>query len=85
MLPNDTEPKLHLLVSDRTRELCRVAMPLASVANLEHLFPDEDLQEVKMAGVDFAAIIARVEKSGYAPQTLIETRTPKRSYKIWID
>lgn len=85
MSPNDTEPKLHLLVSDQTRELCRVAMPLASVANLEHLFPDEDLQEVLRAGVDFSAIIARVEKSGYAPQTVIETRTPNRSYKIWID
>ena len=85
MSSNDTEPKLHLLVSDRTRELCRVAMPLASVANLEHLFPDEDLKEVQRAGVDFAAIIERVEMSGYAPQTLIETRTPNRSYKIWID
>lgn len=85
MASNDSEPKLHLLVSDRTRELCRVAMPLTSVTNLEHLFPDEDLQEVRRAGIDFAAIIARVEKSGYAPQTLIETRTPNRSYKIWID
>lgn len=84
MLPTDAEPKLHLLVSDPTRELCRVAMPLHSVANLEHLFPDEDLEIVKRGGVNFPAIIARAENSGYAPQTLIEVETPYRSYRIWI-
>jgi hypothetical protein len=84
MLPSDSEPKLHLLVSDSTRELCRAAMPLSSVANLEHLFPDEDLQVVRATGIDFASIISRAENSGYAPQTLIDTRTPHRSYRIWI-
>lgn len=84
MLPVDNEPKLHFLVFNSARELCRVAMPLASVNNLEDLFPDEDLKRVKAAGVDFRGVIARALASKCAPQTLIETSTSERSYKIWI-
>lgn len=85
MLPTDVGPKLQLLVYDSVRELCRVAMPLASVDNLEHLFPDEDLVVVKQTGVNFAEVIASVHASGFAPQTLIDVQTPKRSYRIWIE
>lgn len=85
MLPTDVGPKLQLLVYDSARELCRVAMPLASVDNLEHLFPDEDLHVVKQAGVDFERIIAGAHASGLAPQTLIDVKTPKRCYRIWIE
>ena len=60
-------------------------MPLASVDNLEHLFPDEDLKVVKAHGVDFPQIIQRVQMSGFAPQTLIDAQTPSRSYRIWIE
>jgi hypothetical protein len=60
-------------------------MPVGAVENLEHLFPDEDLREVKAAGLDFPAIVLRARQSSYAPQTLIETRTLKRSYKVWIE
>ena len=84
MLQTDDGPKLQLLVYDSTRELCRVAMPLASVQNLEHLFPDEDLARVKQQGVDFGRVIAGAHASGYAPQTLIDVQTPSRSYRIWI-
>jgi hypothetical protein len=84
MLPEDNGTKLNFLVFNSTRELCRVAMPLASVSNLENLFPDEDLKVVKAMGVDFAAVIARALASECAPQTLIEASTSERSYKIWI-
>jgi len=76
---------LHLLVSNSVKELCRVVMPLASVNNLEDLFPDDDLSSVKSAGVDFSAVIARARASGFAAQTLIETSTSERTYRIWIE
>lgn len=60
-------------------------MPVVAVENLEQLFPDEDLREVKAAGLDFPAIVLRARQSSYAPQTLIETQTVRRSYKIWIE
>ena len=85
MLQHDRATQLHLLVSDSSRELCRVAMPLASVANLEHLFPDEDLEAVKALGLNFPHIIEKAQQSGLVPQTLIDTQTPTRSYRIWIE
>ena len=85
MLPADTEPKLGLLVCDSSRELCRVAMPLASVDSLEHTFPDEDLQLVEQRGVDFARVIAGAHATDFSPQTLIDVQTPRRSYRIWIE
>jgi hypothetical protein len=85
MLQTDADPKLHLLVYDSSRELCRVAMPIASLENLEHLFPDEDLKVVKALGVNFPRIIEAAQKSGLVPQTLIDTQTPARSYRIWIE
>ncbi len=78
-------PKLHFLVSDPTRELCRVAMPLSAVENLEALFPDEDLRVVKASGLDIAAVVQRARVSDFAPQTLIDARTDLRAYKIWIE
>lgn len=84
MLPSDEGLKLHLLVYDSTRELCRVALPLASVENIEHLFPPDDLRAVKEQGVDFASVQARVRERGLIPQTLIDTHTAARSYRIWI-
>ncbi|HEX5657056.1 MAG TPA: hypothetical protein VFX59_07665 [Polyangiales bacterium] len=78
-------PKLHFLVTDPTRELCRVAMPVAAVENLESLFPDEDLLEVKARGLDIPAIVQRARQSAYAPQTLVDAHTDRRSYKIWIE
>lgn len=78
-------PKLHFLVSDPTRELCRVAMPVAAVENLESLFPDEDLREVQAHGLDLRAIVQRARQSDYAPQTLVDTQTVRRSYRIWIE
>lgn len=85
MQPAQDGPKLHFLVTDPSRELCRVAMPVAAVENLEALFPDEDLREVKARGLDFPAIVQRARQSSYAPQTLIDARTDRRSYKIWIE
>ncbi|HEY6880071.1 MAG TPA: hypothetical protein VI299_18730 [Polyangiales bacterium] len=85
MLPADEGPKLHFLVTDPTRELCRVEMPVVAVENLEQLFPDEDLREVKAGGLDLRAIVQRARESAYAPQTLVDTRTERRSYKIWIE
>lgn len=85
MLQSGDEPKLHLLVYDSTRELCRVAMPIASLVNLEHLFPAEDLKVVKALGVNFPRVIETAQKSGLVPQTLIDTQTPARSYRIWIE
>ncbi|HEY6879580.1 MAG TPA: hypothetical protein VI299_16250 [Polyangiales bacterium] len=85
MLPADEGPKLHFLVTDPTRELCRVAMPVVAVENLEQLFPDEDLREVKARGLDLPAIVRRARESAYAPQTLVDTQTERRSYKIWIE
>ena len=85
MLPTDSSVKLHVLVSDGGRELCRVAMPTASVDNLSHFFPDEDRVAVESAGVDFSAISSRVRASGYAPQTVLETKTASRSYRLWIE
>jgi hypothetical protein len=78
-------PKLHFLVYDPSRELCRVAMPVAAVESLEQLFPDEDLREVRAAGLDLPAVVRRARSTAYAPQTLVETHTAKRSYKIWIE
>ncbi|MET0287749.1 MAG: hypothetical protein ABW352_24890 [Polyangiales bacterium] len=85
MQPSQDGRKLHFLVTDPTRELCRVAMPVAAVENLESLFPDEDLREVKERGLDFTSIKQRARQSDYAPQTLIDERTDRRSYRIWIE
>lgn len=84
MIQNDSGLKLHFLVSDSSRELCRVAMPLAAVENLEHLFPDEDLRALRATGLDLSAVVKRARDSGYAPQTLVGIQTPARAYKIWI-
>lgn len=85
MLPSDAGPKLRLLVYDASRELCRVAMPLAALDNLEHMFPDEDLRTLKARGIDFSAVAERARSSGYAAQTLIELETPSRGYRLWIE
>lgn len=83
-MQDESDRKLHFLVCDAKRELCRVAMPLASVENLAHLFPDEDLRSVQAKGVDISGIVVRARDSGYAPQTLIDVQTEVRSYRIWI-
>jgi predicted short-subunit dehydrogenase-like oxidoreductase (DUF2520 family) len=72
------------LVCDAKRELCHVAMPLASVENLAHLFPDDDLKVVQAKGIDINGIVVRARETGYAPQTLIDLQTGVRSYRIWI-
>lgn len=84
MLPEDSGPKLHLLVSDSSRELCRVTLPLSAIDNLEHLFPDQDLAQVKAVGVDFPEVVARARRTNYEAQTLIDTQSRERSYRIWI-
>jgi hypothetical protein len=84
MIHKDDGRKLNFLVANSVRELCRVAMPLTAVNNLESLFPDQDLQVVKDAGVDFPSVIARAVSSDCAPQTLIEISAGERSYRIWI-
>lgn len=85
MLTNEPGPKLHFLVYDTTRELCRVTLPIAAVENLEHLFPDEDLVRVKNTGLDLGQVVQRARQSHYAPQTLVDTKTEQRSYRIWIE
>jgi hypothetical protein len=81
----DQGVKLHVLVYDASRELCRVAMPTASADNLAHLFPDEDLAVVRSNGVDLEKLSQRAIDSGYAPQILVDTHTPNRSYRIWLE
>jgi hypothetical protein len=76
--------KLHVLVYDKTRELCRVEMPPAAADNLAHLFPDEDRALVLSAGLDLEALASAARSSGYAPQTLVDFHGPTRSYKIWL-
>lgn len=85
MLTSEPGPKLHFLVYDATRELCRVTLPLAAVENLEHLFPDEDLVSVKATGLDLGQVVQRARQSGYAAQTLVDAHTSQRSYRIWIE
>src|SRR5688572_29430526 len=85
VLTNEPGPKLHFLVSDATRELCRVTLPLTAVENLEHLFPDEDLVRVKGTGLDLQQVVRRARQSNYAAQTLVDTKTDQRSYRIWIE
>lgn len=85
VLTNEPGPKLHFLVYDTARELCRVTLPLAAVENLEHLFPDEDLQRVKDSGLNLREVVQRARESGYSAQLLVDTQTAQRSYRIWIE
>ena len=82
---SEAGPKLHFLVCDGDREVCRVEMPRHSVDNLEHLFPDEDRAAVQDKGVDLDAIKRRVQASDYAPQTVVDTSAGVRKYRIWIE
>jgi hypothetical protein len=83
-IPDLEGPKLHVLVQEGTRELCRVAMPTRSVDNLQDLFPDEDRDHMIAIGIDLAAIAQRVATSGYAPQVVLEAKASGREYRLWI-
>lgn len=78
-------PKLRLLVAEDARELCRVELPTAAVDNLEDLFPDADRTAVVAAGFDLAAVRERVQRSGYAPQVLVDASAGVRHYRLWIE
>jgi hypothetical protein len=82
--PNDDGVKLHVLVYDATREICRVTMPCAAADNLAHLFPDEDLAFVEKTGINLGDLSNMARHSGYAPQTLVDVAGPQRSYRIWL-
>jgi hypothetical protein len=77
--------KLRLVVADEARELCRVDMPVLAVDNIVDLFPDEDRAAVAAAGCDLASIRDRVQRSGYAPQVLVDVSAGERRYRLWIE
>ena len=79
------EKKLYLLVTDSGNEICSVQLPLATVEDLEALFPAHVAQNLSLQmPVDMKELGKRVVESNFLPQSIIDQRLGERRYEVWV-
>jgi hypothetical protein len=77
----------HLKVHVRDQkghDVVQLELPSRAVDELEDLIPEDTAARMQEQKLDLLAIKRRVQQSGYAPQTLFETETRERRYRVWL-
>lgn len=62
-----------------------MTFPIYTLKHIQSLMPEIVLTKLKERDIDLAQILAKVEESGHAPQTIFEMSEPEKSYRVWIE
>ena len=62
-----------------------LTMPARVVDSLEEVIDPPVLESIKKNEIDLDEVKAKVQKSGYAPQTLFEVQDPERMVQVWLE
>jgi hypothetical protein len=83
---SDRGPKeLKISVSDRNREIVRIAMPAAAAMELPELVPEDIIPLLTERQIDLHDIVAQLQRDGLRAHELFRLDTPEKRYRVWLE